>query len=293
MDGSARDGDVRNDGGVANDGSTRDADIEDGAATDAGGTLGDFLPPEIVAAVNNAAVDYAPCLSADALTLYFESDRGGGIGITDIWYSTRPDESSAFGEAENLSEVNTGVREASPSISQDGLRLYFDRRYASSDVYVATRETTASAFGTAEPVAVFAEDGRDESGPHESGDGLRLYVNIGGDILVASRASIDDEFAFDHYIDEVNTAAEEGWASVTADERELYFQSGQAIYLATRASSTALFGTPAIVPELDDPAADDTDPSISYDGRWIVFGSNRLGSEGGHDIWIARREVVR
>lgn len=71
-----------------------------------------------------------PALSVDNKTLYFVSDREGGIGQTDI-YSVSINKDGTYGEPKNLGEkINTEGREMFPFISQDST-LYF-----SSDGYL-------------------------------------------------------------------------------------------------------------------------------------------------------------
>ncbi|MCA0154537.1 OmpA family protein, partial [Winogradskyella vincentii] len=71
-----------------------------------------------------------PALSPDNKTLYFVSDREGGIGQTDI-YSVAINDDGTYGEPENLGEtVNTEGREMFPFVSKDNT-LYF-----SSDGYL-------------------------------------------------------------------------------------------------------------------------------------------------------------
>ena len=71
-----------------------------------------------------------PTLSPDNKTLYFVSDREGGIGQTDI-YSVAIKKDGTYGEPENLGEtINTEGREMFPFVSKDST-LYF-----SSDGYL-------------------------------------------------------------------------------------------------------------------------------------------------------------
>ncbi|WP_045475607.1 OmpA family protein [Winogradskyella sp. PG-2] len=71
-----------------------------------------------------------PALSPDNKTLYFVSDREGGIGQTDI-YSVSINENGTYGEPENMGElINTEGREMFPFVSKDNT-LYF-----SSDGYL-------------------------------------------------------------------------------------------------------------------------------------------------------------
>ena len=49
------------------------------------------------------------------------------------------------------------------------------------------------------------------------------------------------------------------------------------------------FGPALLVPELSSPFAD-AQPSIRHDGLEILFHSNRPGSSGLNDLWVATRE---
>jgi outer membrane protein OmpA-like peptidoglycan-associated protein len=65
-----------------------------------------------------------PTLSPDNKTLYFVSDREGGLGQTDI-YAVSINEDGTYGEPENLGEmVNTEGREMFPFVAKDNT-LYF------------------------------------------------------------------------------------------------------------------------------------------------------------------------
>jgi Tol biopolymer transport system component len=53
------------------------------------------------------------------------------------------------------------------------------------------------------------------------------------------------------------------------------------------------FGTAAPVAELNDAAANDIQPNVRSDGREVVLSSNRAGTLGSQDIWVATRRSVR
>jgi OOP family OmpA-OmpF porin len=75
--------------------------------------------------VNSYDWESQPSLSADGRTLYFVSDRRGGFGRRDIWYSVQ-DENGQWTKAQNLgSPINTVYEEYSPFIHVNGKTLYF------------------------------------------------------------------------------------------------------------------------------------------------------------------------
>jgi len=93
-------------------------------------TKGTKLPSHINAA---ASTSTHPNIAFDAITgkeiLYFVSDREGGQGALDIWYSEL--DGDTFGAPINLSEVNTIENEVSPFFHTNSGTLYF-----SSDGYL-------------------------------------------------------------------------------------------------------------------------------------------------------------
>jgi len=111
-----------------------------------------LLPPP----VNSEFGDSGPCISSDGLSLYFASDRPGGYGSYDIWVTTRETTEDSWGPPVNLGpKVNSFLYDNHPSISSDGLTLYFDSYflfggYGSADLWVTTRVTKNDPWG--EPI---------------------------------------------------------------------------------------------------------------------------------------------
>jgi len=52
------------------------------------------------------------------------------------------------------------------------------------------------------------------------------------------------------------------------------------------------FGAAAPVADLNDPAANDIQPNVRRDGLEVVLSSNRSGTLGGQDVWIATRARI-
>jgi hypothetical protein len=105
-----------------------------------------------------------PSISADGLSLYFTSDRPDGEGRWDIWMATRTSTSDEWSAATNIGQpVNTSAMESFPSISADGLELYFCRGdWGQGDLYVATRhsarEPWQAAVRLSDAINVAADD---------------------------------------------------------------------------------------------------------------------------------------
>jgi outer membrane protein OmpA-like peptidoglycan-associated protein len=82
------------------------------------------VPQNLGRPVNSAYRETQPSLSSDGRTLYFSSDRPGGLGQHDIWVSNNED--GKWSVPENLGDsVNTAGVEMSPFIHPDNRTLYF------------------------------------------------------------------------------------------------------------------------------------------------------------------------
>jgi WD40 repeat protein len=213
-----------------------------------------WSPAENIAApINSASDEGAPTLSADGLSLYFSSDRGGGHGNFDLYVTTRPDRSSNWGGPVNLgAPVNTSADQWASSLSADGLELYFcdwhvyqPGGYGSGDIWVSTRASVSDVWGPPANLGSLVNSEYFEAGMDVSSDGLRLYFGCarpGGygyqDIWVAARSSVSD-----------------AWGSPTN------------------------LGPPV------NGVAHDATPRMASDGSGLYFGSTRQGGVGGWDLW--------
>jgi hypothetical protein len=210
--------------------------------------------------LNTTSLDGCPIESPDGLSLYLASNRPGGMGSLDIWVARRESRHDPWGAPENLGEpVNSAADDFCPTPIRRG-GLFFVSREALpgscglGDIYF-TRHTRKHGWSEPQRLACAPD------GPNSALD-------------------------------------EQGPSYVTAGERaQLYFSRSSAtvpgeIYVARgRAGST--FGPAVPVPELNDPTANDIQPNVRKDGREVVFSSNRSGTLGAQDIWVATRDSVR
>lgn len=91
------------------------------------GKDGKWSKPETLGKdINSAGTETTPFLASDEKTLYFASDRKGGVGGVDIWVSKRKDKSwASWSEPVNLGEkINTKGDEYYFSISANGEFAY-------------------------------------------------------------------------------------------------------------------------------------------------------------------------
>lgn len=137
-----------------------------------------FSAPQTLTALNSDTADVAPCLSSNGLTLYFASDRTGGRGGYDLYESNRPTVDDNFSQVARMRQINTSSDETDPTVSADGLTLYFAGNRAGGrggmDIFIATRTSLDGAFGSVRPV-VGVNTAYDERQPAISPDGRTLY----------------------------------------------------------------------------------------------------------------------
>jgi hypothetical protein len=200
-------------------------------------------PMNLGPTVNTSSSDGPPCVSADGLSLYFSSNRPGGYGNYDLWMSTRTTTKDDWSAPVNLGPtVNSSADECFPSISADGLELYFADEdvvrpggYGSRDVWVTTRPTVSDPWGPpmnlGPTVNSSASDGY--GGQSISADGLSLYFTsnrpggLGGfDIWVTRRATVSDPWAPPVNLGPpINSFAYDFPGNFSADGSTLYFTS--------------------------------------------------------------------
>ena len=139
-------------------------------------------PTNLGPTVNSSSTDGRPSISANGLSLFFNSNRLGGYGYLDIYVATRATTDANRGTPVNLGPtVNSSASDSSPSISADGLSLYFASRrpggYGQADLYVTTRLTTEHPWRTPVNIGPPVNSSYYEGFPSISSDDLSLYFS--------------------------------------------------------------------------------------------------------------------
>ncbi|UCC99078.1 MAG: PD40 domain-containing protein [Phycisphaerales bacterium] len=196
--------------------------------------------------VNSDVEDFNPALSADGLELYFNSFRTGGLGGSDLWVTTRATKDDPWGPVVNLGPiVNSTKHESAPSISADGLELYFTLRDPDLPgvdhvFYVARRETTDAPWGVPASLGPAINSWACQWEPEISSDGLLMFWadfwdgdprpgGFGGtDLWFSRRATIESEWSEPVNLGPaINTADGEEGPALSADGSTLYFTSNR------------------------------------------------------------------
>lgn len=211
--------------------------------------------------MNGPGIDASPVVSIDGHLLFFSSDRAGGQGSNDVYVARRADKSEdlGWGPAVNLgSDVNTAAFEAGgfylQSAEEGSANLYFVRgpNTVALDIYVAPVNASGETLGPA--------------------------------VLVLE-------------LSDQNAAITDAHPSLRTDGREVYFYSNRAgslggpsdLWRSTRRSVHEPWSTPENLGPPLSTAANETQPTLTSNGRTLIFTSTRAGGLGGGDIWMSTR----
>jgi len=102
-------------------------------------TTGSWSTPNPITELNTSSLESGPFLSPDELTIYFESDRPGSVGV-DLYMATRLGVSAQFGAPVKISGVNTDADDVDPWLTTDLSVIFFaSDRDGDLDIYRAAR----------------------------------------------------------------------------------------------------------------------------------------------------------
>jgi WD40-like Beta Propeller Repeat len=265
--------------------------------------------------LNTSSQDGCPIQSPDGLSLYIATNRPGGKGGLDIWVSIRTSATAPWGAPQNLGEpVNSAADDFCPTpVGKNG--LFFVSREAlpgacgQGDIYF-THRTGAT---WAEPEHLLCSPAGPNSALDEQGPS---WVDMSGKLrgkkaLYFSRSSATPSVAGEIFVSERQGGARFGPATavaelndatandiqpnVRADGLEVVFSSSrpgglgaQDVWTATRAAVGATWSAPVNLGSAVNTAAAETRPSLSRDGKQLLFGRSP-GPEGSGDIYVTTR----
>lgn len=262
-----------------------------------------FGAPQPLTALNVVgAEDAHGRLTPDELTIFFSSVRAGGAGGGDLYSATRKKRSDPFGAPFNLGAViNGATQELVPSVSGDGLTLYFvsDRAYG-YHIWFSTRSSTAAPF-TAPQVATGLVAAAFDADPYIAPDNASIVMassrqNDAGLTDLFTADAVDGGFSVPVTLKGVNLAGHnETSGAMTSDKLLLYFASdrpggkgGYDLYVATRAAPANAFGAPSLVAELNT-AGGEVPDWISPDRCRLYFSSSKVANSGDYDLYVAEK----
>jgi hypothetical protein len=214
-----------------------------------------FGAPAPVTAVNTDAFETSSAISTDGLTLWFGSDRPGGAGANDVWVTTRAARSAPWSTPVNVVSLNSPVDDIPRPPGQHGLvmPLASQRTDPIYETYLATRAAPGAPFGTPVAIPTLTFSDRSTVDGFLTDDGLTMFFSSAhmtagdagvdastidadgsapdggvvttGDLYVAWRRSVDEEFSATQPLSDLNTPGDERDPWLTPDGRTLYFTS--------------------------------------------------------------------
>jgi hypothetical protein len=141
------------------------------------------LGPSVNSAFNDAGASYFENDDIGVPLLFFNSNRPGGPGRTDIYVSAQQADGS-FGPAELVEELSSPANDQRPSIRFDGLEIFFFRDVApdvsnDNDIWVATRKTVFDPWTAPMKLGPTVNSELDDVRPHIAADRETLFFESG------------------------------------------------------------------------------------------------------------------
>jgi hypothetical protein len=269
--------------------------------------------------LNTAFNDGCPILSPDGLTLYMATNRPGSVGNLlpsgaldnqNIWIARRETTASGWGAPQPLpAPINTAADDFCPTpVRGRGLFFVSKREEGNGDIYFARQNADG---GWDEPARL----GPNINSPLEEWSPSYFEDEAGQPVLYFSRntpgTNSHDIFQSVNFGPAelapggVNGAASDARPNVRRNGREIVWDANrqgngnQDIWTSSRASTSEPWGPAVHLTQVSSPTHNDTRASLSWDGTFLLVGSNRPADatgrpgEGGNDIYVATRSQVR
>lgn len=262
-------------------------------------------PVNLGPTVNSSAAEIAPEISKDGLSLYFASNRPGGLGANDIYVSRRASVDDPWGAPTNLTMLNGPGADAGPHLSRDGHWLFFSSArpgaMGGNDLYVSYRQNTHDDFAWEAPVNLgpAVNSALSDLGPSVWGPELYFWrgpppAQVPGDIYLSRMRG--HEFGEPELVPELSSSSHDEKPGIRFDGRQILIASDRPgttgdvdIWIATRENGHD-WGTPLNMVAINSTAGDRR-PSFSPDGEMILFDSDRPGGSGSFDLYVSTRNT--
>lgn len=263
--------------------------------------------------LNTQYNDTYPILTADELTIYFTSDRLGGLGGDDLWVSRRESTDAPWGEPENLTVLNSPSNDSLPMLSTSGNIMYFHSNRpggcGAGDLWMSRAKPAGDAWTAPVNMGCVVNTAATEIAPaFYANDDLGVSTIYFGsnrpgsaDFDIYQTTTMDEDLESAVWspgvlVPELSSPGRDTRTFVRRDGREIFLTSdrtggveGLDIWVATRENPSDLWSTPINAGPPVNSAADDGSPALSRDGTTLYFFSTRPGGFGLRDIWFSVR----
>jgi len=187
-----------------------------------------WLDPTPIVPLNTPAIETAPGMSLDGLSLYFSSNRAPAVGSRDLWLSDRARITDAWGAPVHFVDASSAGLDTGPQPAASGLLLVLDR---DRDLYVSARTSPSGAWPAPEPMEELNTP-FEEADPMLARGGLSIVFASnrpggpgGRDLYRADRRSLSEPFDAPEPIDALNSPAQDGDPWVSEDLQRIFFVS--------------------------------------------------------------------
>ncbi|HEX5059818.1 MAG TPA: hypothetical protein VFV99_10690 [Kofleriaceae bacterium] len=203
-------------------------------------------PPTLVANINTTSRESDPELSPDGLTLYFSSDRGGGMGGDDIYMTKRTSRTAAWMTETRVTSLNSAGSDDAPTMDGTKQRVvFFSTRTGGAgggDLYEA--KANGATWTTPARITELNTASNDYD-PFLTSSGLGMFFDsdrTGGmgqqDLYETYRPSLTDPFVSPVLLTELNSSGRDMDPWLTTDLRTMVFASDRSgefeIYITAR-----------------------------------------------------------
>jgi hypothetical protein len=267
--------------------------------------------------VNTDSNDTYAILSRDELTMYFTSDRPGGLGGDDLWFITRASVDDPWESPTNMSVLNTGAADSLAILSSDEHVMFFHSTRpggcGAGDIWMTRRHDRRSQVWnpptnlgcvvnttSTEIAPAFFEN--PETGQVTLFYGSNRPGSQGFDVY-GSTVGEDGYFGPGELVAEFSSPGRDTRIFIRRDGLEAFITSDRAggqglidIWTSTRETLSDPWPTPVDVPSPVNGPCDEGSPWLSRDGTTLYFFSTRTaGVECGktRDIWYATRVKIK
>jgi hypothetical protein len=243
-----------------------------------------FGTPVRMANVNSAFEELEMILTNDELTAFFVRSSASGYALQSSSRASVEDNFPTPTIAPSVAAIESAYDVTRMSVTSDELVLYF--RVSAGDVYTAYRPNASAVFTSAS--RVFADGSPLYAHiPKISTDSMTMYWSGPDDKLrAATRTGTIDAFVNGRVVSLHNMTD----FTISADELTLYYSNFPYpdVFVSTRTSKNVPFDVGAPVSNVST-SNSDVPLSVTADGCLLYIRSNRPGTDGANDYWVARR----
>jgi hypothetical protein len=250
--------------------------------------------------VNTLDTEWGVEASRDGMRVVFASNRPAppihqGTNY-DLYMAERSAPDAVFGAAERLPISSDDSDDADPTLSDDALELYYVSDLGPRPcVYVSNRTDKSAGWGPPRRIDALCVTGQ-LGGPFLSSDGLRLYYDVvvsGDDAVLMMTTRADRKVDFAGAGAQVGPPGALRYCALDENELTAYCENTRGpkaqLWQATRSSTDAQFDAGRPITEFAEAGVfEDGDPSITRDGRQLIYASGR-GPNGTSDLVLAER----